>query len=327
MNRFCSWPFENAWIRNGGIVDGNINEMKFEDVVNSHKAQAMRKSILDGTYDYCSPDCPKLFDKYDASKNAKYQQIIEKELLTVTKIRHIVLGYDEGCPLACPSCRKAIFFPKGEWLALLKKYHETVLEKIPAPEAMNVSGSGDAIGSVTTRTFLRNFSSYPKFSNTKLMLSTNGVLLTKKAWLSIQESHSNIELISVSIDGTTEETYRKTRTGELQQVKENMSFLCSQKRHYTYRLHVNFIVQKNNYREMCEMVDLCHDWQVDRLNFVPIRFWASGAYTKEEMTEQQVFNNTHRLFENFCECLKDQRLNDSIVDLQGILKTLKKQCT
>ena len=373
MTRFCNWPFEFAWIRgggrvsiccrmrNGGYTDGNLNEIGFEDAINTDTAQAMRRSILDGTYEYCSPDCPKLFGEHNMSKNTKYQQILENRSLTVTETRHIVLGYDRSCSLACPSCRKGVFLPVGEELVRLKKYHEMVLEKIPAPEEMNVSGSGDAIGSVTARMFLRNFGSYPKFGNTRLTLATNATLLTPKAWASIEESHHNIGVISVSIDGVREETYRKIRTGSFQRLKENMSFLCSQRRHYTttskivkfftkirdqreqattnravarigwrpcrpFRLEVNFIVQKGNYTEMGEMVDLCHHWQVDRLHFIPIRFWSSGAYTKEEMAEQQVFGSTHRLLGKFLECLKDPRLDDAIVDLQGRLGTLKRQC-
>ena len=103
----------------------------------------------------------------------------------------------------------------------------------------------------------------------------------------------------ISIDGTTEDTYKKTRTGNFKTIKRNMDFLATYKNAKGFRISVNFIVQQNNFKEMGDMVDLCCSWKVDKLSFVPIRYWESGSYTKEEMKQQRVFEPPHPLFAEF----------------------------
>ena len=128
-------------------------------------------------------------------------------------------------------------------------------------------------------------------------------------------------MLTVSIDAVTKETYeQKIRCGgNLEQLKKNMKFASElRKKGELCYLRMNFVVQRNNYKEMIPFVQWGEELGVDEIFFTKILNW--GTYTDEEfenvsMMEKDGITPKKELLE----VLSDTYIKDSkIVDLGTI---------
>jgi MoaA/NifB/PqqE/SkfB family radical SAM enzyme len=147
---------------------------------------------------------------------------------------------------------------------------------------------------------------------------TNGLLLTPEVWEKMSKIHSNIENIFISIDAATSQTYEKVRVnGKYETLLKNVEFLGQKRRESKLEyLTFAFIVQKNNYKEMADIIEVARRYNVDRVVYSLLDDWES--WQKEDYLKNAVCNPEHPEYPQFLEILKNPVFDDPIVNLGNI---------
>ncbi len=339
-----------SWLPNFNA--GDIEQFTLKEVWNSSEMQSLRQSVLDGTYSFCNKEiCPYFKSenfrmyKRDELKAVLYAEDtgteLEPSLLHIKQfapwIRHILDGkvfmdimpanynlcYDETCNLKCPSCRpENIVHTQGEEFERRLKIHKNVFGDIEKYGYENVrsfivTGAGDPFISRIYQDLLFNFdgSKYPLL---KFFIMTNGLLLTPEVWEKMSKIHSNIENIFISIDAATPETYEKIRVnGKYERILKNLEFLGRKRKENKLNyLMLAFIVQKNNYKEAADIIEVARKYNVDQILYSSLDDWES--WEKEEYLKNAVCNPDHPEYPQFLEILKSPVFDDPIVNLGNI---------
>jgi len=109
--------------------------------------------------------------------------------------------------------------------------------------------------------------------------------------------HRNLSEITVSLDAATEKTYKLIKKGgNWRRLMANLAYLSEQKRKgviSTY-LQLNFLVQKNNYKEMALAKELAHGLGY-HIVFQPIREVNQSDY----FSDQLIWKKDHPLYADF----------------------------
>ena len=339
--RFCQNPFTqfdiyedgkaysccNAWLP---TPIGNLNHSSVMEVWNSQTSLAIRQSIIDGSFRYCDHKiCPaiqsgSLPSLESVAENPRYRDAILNGRLEVSEPpRFINLCNDASCNLYCPSCRsKRINYPAGpeyEKRQHLQDILEQDLFSTPSEREFTVSvtGSGDPFASAVFRKFLYGLKGHD-FPNLAISLQTNGVLLTERSWIRMQNIHDNIQTIIVSFDAATQQTYEQTRRGgNWDRLLENTARLGELRQSGELRLlRLDFVVQKANYREMPDFVRLGRELNADSVMFSMILDWST--WPPATFREQCIWRQDHPEFEQFLAELRDPVFDDPFADLGNI---------
>lgn len=341
--RFCSMPFVHARIEGpkgrvnlccGPRILGQkatagfvLEDGALAEIWNSERAREFRRTILDGSYRYCNRQvCPKFngdsssLPRFDEITDEVFVDIIRNNKLIAPPPRALSFNYDSSCNIKCPQCREDVHIATGDDLKRIKLIHERVLEDLEEPERIVITGSGDALASPVYREYLLN---YPesKLVNTNITLRTNGLLLTESFWGKITEAKKHIDVIQISIDAATEETYSLVRRGgNFNKLCENMQFLSGVRASGEIEvLRFNFCVQKRNFREMVDFVRMCKEWNADFVEFSIIRV---GGELTDEIKEHAVHLEGHPLRGELMEILKNPVFNEPYVFIGGQLDRL-----
>ena len=288
--RFCPIPFREFRISTAGDLSlcsprrlkipivGNILRDGVEGAWDSARAQELRASILDGSFRYCDPQiCPALqcgsLPSVRGMKDPKYLDIIENDRTRIPSgPETLSLHYDPTCNLKCPSCRPEIIGLKGKHLDRVLKIQSLITDSalLEGAKSLLLSGYGDVLASKSHLRLLRALTG-ERYPDLRIILLTNGLLLTPRMWDTFPGAHPLIREVAVSIDAATPETYRINRGGQFDKLVENLHFIKGLReadRIETFRL--NFVVQKNNFREMPEFVRLGRSVSADRIIFQKI---------------------------------------------------------
>jgi MoaA/NifB/PqqE/SkfB family radical SAM enzyme len=325
---FCSVPFEYAQVDPLGNLyqccpqtlpesAGNLFDKSFMDVWNSEQAKKIRGSILDGSFKYCSEatcgvlqqrNLPKVTD----IEKPFHKAIIKHKITTLKKgPKTINMSYDRSCNLACESCRSDFIILKGKAKQRAEDIHENVvnIKHLKDVQRLIITGSGDPFGSKLYHSFLRNFD--PKLApKLRITLSTNGLLLNEKTWSNI--CSKAIDRVELSVDGASQTSYTANRGGDFTLLVRNLEFigrLRKQKKLKVFELH--FVVQKNNFFEMKNFVELGRRVNADMIIFKQIVNW--GTYSEQNYLERAVQlkqNALHQVFKNL--------LQDPIFDSEDV---------
>lgn len=244
------------------------------NVWNDKFTKEIRKSILDGTYKYCSRElCPHLNtllntdevpDEFVEKSKLPYTDwdgyVIPDKPYVETTPASINFTFDWSCNLKCPSCRIDFIMANGK---TIERVNNTIdfINKNYAKDVRKIfiTGSGDPFASKSFRKFLQEFDPklYPNIYD--IHLSTNGNLFNKKQWDLIKNAQPFIKTVEISIDASTKETYEtKTRLGGNWDIlMENLDFIATIETIKDLRL--SFVVQEKNFMEMEDFVKLIYN--------------------------------------------------------------------
>lgn len=344
--RFCERPFELMEIHNGfaayaccpswqPTVIGNLETGGVMETWNSPAAQAVRAGILDGSFRHCDHrECPRI-QAMDlpriAELPARHRRLVDDHAVRLDgPPSQFALCYDDSCNLACPSCRRErIMDVAGEGFERKRRFTDALMREVEAAARtqvtwLRVTGSGDPFASKVFRTLLNRLDGRA-LPNLRIILQTNGVMLTEGVWEEMAGIHPNIHSISISIDAANAATYARTRRfGSWPRLLANLDFVAGlARRGMIRRLDCNFVVQTENFREMGDFVDLCTSHEVvDRIFFSLVNDW--GTWSPEEYRHQCIWKSDHPEFDEFLAALRDPRLDQSTVEL-GNLTAYRKQ--
>jgi radical SAM protein with 4Fe4S-binding SPASM domain len=312
--KFCPLPFEGVEIDPQGRVYtccvahmpyaiGNVYEEKLEDIWHGEKVKLIRESILDGSYKYCMHTiCPRIVHE-------DLREITEADKLAAVDVPiHATLNLDATCNLYCPSCRKSKVDnnDNDEEQKKIKAALDDVVSYIfsqPSDKriSLNVTGAGDPFYSIVYRDFLFNFDPRP-WPNLKLNLVTHGVMLTKKYWDKMSNWHTRLKSIQITVDAASEDTYNKLRPGgNWNLLVENIKMLGEQLINYPEtRLELYYIVQKGNYKEMIDFIELVNKLVLKGnvvLVFNKIMDW--GTYSYDQYKDHAVWRPDHSEYQDY----------------------------
>lgn len=299
----CSRPFDTilidkmgscyacecqSWLPQGV---GNLQIQSLKDIIdNSKLRKLLQSSVSDGTYRYCN------------EHQCSYIRLgkVWQGQGAVPKIKHLRLAIDDSCNLRCPSCRKSLIFHKEGsafdlGVRLANKINEW-LEDCVDPIQVHIGSDGDPFASHVYRHFMENT---PIKQNIKYSLLTNGLMFKdfhgKVPWVI-----KNLNELGVSIDGASKETYEKLRLGgKWDKINENLQCISALKEKYNFTFRLHFVVQKDNYHEMEDIIKLGKHYNADRVWLNKIEDWNSFKNFKEH----NIFDTAHPLHTKYQEQL------------------------
>jgi len=346
--RFCNYLFTKFEVNNAGDVwmccpswlpynIGNLFENSVEEIWNGVKARELRNQVFTDEWKYCSHEyCPLIASdtlpsheevlKKPEGRYIKYKSTFVDELPTFINFCN-----DSSCNLQCPSCRvHFISNVSGKEYEKSKQLNDKLVEyflTIPTKRkfTISVTGSGDPFGSKIFRDMLIGING-KDFPNLRVNLTTNAVMFTPKMWNLISGIHKNLADIEISFDAGTKNTYEtKTRVGgKWDLLLENCKNLDSQVLSYpNLRPNYNFVVQKDNYKEMSQYVNIILQYlpNAESIKFQLVADW--GTWDKKTFDSKAVWKETHPEYNEFLSHLKDPIFKHPKVQLGNLFNHYK----
>ncbi len=338
----CTTPFVYLEAHKNGVysccpswLPDRISSLDdIETAWESETLKNIQKSIIDGSYKYCSKtQCPYLSNLINNKQIP--QGFISKENFKYEKYKkgptNINFAFDRSCNLSCPSCRSVAIMADGSELEFI----DNTINKIVNVYGKNIkmlylSGSADPFASKSIRKLLLNFDK-KKFPNVnQIHLHTNGLLLNEKMWNSLSHIHDLIKTIEISIDAANEETYKIVRRGgDWDMLIENLNFIS--KCESIKKVRTSFVVQDTNYKEMESFYKLMKHILKEKVEiyFNKITNW--GTYSDGEFLIKQIWSESHPEFQEFLNeinkvCFNDMCIHNmyDIIDKHKLIKKLSK---
>lgn len=317
-DRICTAPFEEMETRENGDVHfccsawqpvpiGRIGAA--EDPWTSRRAAEIRRSVTEGDFSHCSRwHCPRIADR-------RLPRRTERRLpQPQPRPRRVILSHDRSCNLACPSCRSELIqadHAASERLWTL--YLSTLAPLVEAAERVKITGSGDPFGSRHFRRVIARLTERPPTGEPQLQLQTNGLLFDDRAWTELN-LWGHVASVWVSIDAARADTYQALRGGDFGKLMDNLIFLGEMRRAGALPfLRLDLVVQRDNYDEMGEAVDLSRRIGADGCYFLRLRNW--GTFSRAAFGERDVCDPVHPEHGRLLERLADPRLGAPGVEL------------
>lgn len=270
--KFCPAPFTDISVDPNGdftmckcqlhmpFVVGNAKTTTIEQAWNSELATAVRQSVIEGTFDYCSWKCPGLNQLEDHVppniKDSKYPTWLN-------------ISNDLSCNLKCPSCREQVIVEKNP--TVLEKQNQLIDQIVgfEQPIIVNPCNNGEPLVSPSTMYLLKNIDQM-NLKHVKLYLSTNGTLIYRYREL-IESISDRIVGFGISIDAATEQTYQKVRGDLWNDLMQGIRWVSTLNK--PLHLSARFVVQGKNYHEMRDFVIMTKELGFKDVHFQLIRDW------------------------------------------------------
>lgn len=329
--RICTTPFEQLDVLEGSAHQccaswlqqsaGNLMTTPWRAVWNSGEAQAVRASVLDGTYRYCNKTaCPKIqanaLPRAEdlAQTDPRWAEILTTRQTALAEGPRVVnLAYDRTCNLACPSCRTDRYAADDATRASYARMQDrAILPLLRTADLVFITGSGDPFASKNFRRLITDLdaAAYPRL---RFQIMTNGMLFTPAQWQQFPSLHGRVQVLKISIDAATGPTHEALRRGARWDVMlANMRFagdLIAAGQIEQYDLV--FTVQSANWREMGDAVDLARAMGATGIYFARLTNW--GTFTDAEYAAHAVFRPGHPDHAAFLAAMQDPRLLDPMV--------------
>jgi MoaA/NifB/PqqE/SkfB family radical SAM enzyme len=315
QGKFCHKPFGDFEVTPNGNVYvccpsylpmpvGNVKYGGPDDIINSHMAVRVRKTMLDGSFGYCNwLKCNVI--KNDAlpsleaaRRDPEHAQHISRGDGRISGPKDLRLSYDSTCNLWCPSCRTEKIAAKGaEFDEIMRVTDEVVRPLLATAQTVMMNGYGDIFSARSCRRILESISpqTHPRL---KLRFITNGVLLTEAEWQKFPNIHRMVDSIRVSVDAVRAETYAIVRRGgDFDKLRNNLAFMARLRRESVIReFMISFVVQRENFREMAEFCRLGIELGCDFIIFEVIQNWNTFG---DKFADQAVHVPGHPLHDDF----------------------------
>lgn len=341
---FCSRPFKDidvtgfrnfkgdvylccsAWLPR---VVGNVQRHGMEEIWNGAAAQEVRRSILDGSFRFCSESrCPFLrtvsgpVKPADEVEDPRLRQALDEDLTRLPwGPLEVNCSYDRSCNLACPSCRAEPVVESAQEEQILNLQQKLEAQALKDAEYLYITGSGDAFGSPFFNRWLRTMDLERMPRLRTIHLHTNGQLWTPAMWSRIPRPvRQRVRSAEISIDAASPKTYALNRPpGSFPRLLENLEFIAGLRRRGPLAyLKLSMVVQRNNFREMPEFARLGERYGADVVLFTKLVNW--GTFRHAEYRRRAVHLPQHPEHEDFQEVLEDDVLRHPRVSLGNLPK-------
>lgn len=305
----CSVPFSSLEIHNDSFfvccpswlpTGFKRTEYTLDSIWKSEKLQDIRRSVLDGSFEYCDKEqCP--FLSKLINEGIPFNPIIEKSKLQYSSIvskfdgpEVLMLNFDRTCNYKCPSCRVDLIVESINGIKNVQKTIEEIDEYYSNDvKKIYITGSGDPFVSVGFRNYLRNFdpSKYPNLKG--IHLHTNASMWNKDMWESMSNIHRYVKSCEISIDAATKETYEnKTRLGgNWDTLIENLKFINTIPKLTSVK--TSFVVQDTNYTEIETFYHLMRSIFGFKAQIFYGKITNWGTYSEDKFNEKKIWDINH----------------------------------
>ncbi len=280
--KYCEIPFKKIHIYPGGNVKvcswttkviGNMLSESIDDIWNGEKAEKIRETVLNGSFEYCNKTgCP-------FCENNSLPELTEEELkikAVKSEIPTVVnAAFDYTCNHSCPSCRDEIYKPSKEYVDEVKFMADTLLPIINKGDFLSTNGNGDFFASPYIMEMLSKVKSdNPNFG---VLLETNGALFTRKNWEKIKHlGQYNLNVI-VTPNSFERSTYKYLSGGHdnLDTLLENLYFIKElREQNIINRFEISIVMQERNFSEVPAFTERClKEYNADQVVIKPIYKW------------------------------------------------------
>ena len=297
-----------------GVPFGNLfYDGELSEIYNSMYARIVKLSSLNHSYCLCNKYkwCPcfnRAIDKKLSIKPIKsLKKIIDYPLC-------ITLAFDRTCNLYCKSCRNKKYITSSIDFEKMKLITSKLLKSkyLDNVEKLVVAGSGEAFYSSHYRKLLD-----ANLKRNSIQLLSNGILFNEENWNWIKNKYRNIS-VGISVDAVTTETYSKLRCGgNFEVLMKNLKMLSKlRKESKIQAFNLNFVVQRDNFREMPDFVRLAKTLNVDCVEFQ--RMTMFNVFLKKRVQQCCLIIDDKYLDYELWKVLQDPIFKDPIVDLSGL---------
>lgn len=307
---------------------GNLLDDSVEDVWNSAAAADIRRSILDGSFEYCNKKlCSFLQSETgpvqpaDEVTDPLMRRAIDENLEVLPwGPLEIIASHDRSCNLSCPSCRTQVIMEHDRRDDILTVQQKLKDQALKGATYLHVTGSGDPFGSPYLRGFLKTLDRKQMPALERIHLQSNGLLWTKPMWETIPEDvRALVRTAEISIDAASARTYAQNRRGgDFDRLLENLDFIASELRPRPIEhMEISMVVQANNFREMADFVRLGKRFRMDRVSFHQLTNW--DTFSLDEYRARSVHLSEHPGHRDFVAELSDPIFDDPIVSWANLL--------
>ncbi len=293
---------------------GSMEEMALNDIWNAAKHKILCLSNVNHTYSFCDKRMCPLF----IGKKEENPIDIEREYAHMDNYpKTVAIAFDESCNLRCITCRKKTKVADENEQKRYRNYARKIKSEIlPHCEFLIAAGNGEVF---LSKAYQEIYCSDEMESVQYLRFLTNGMLFTSKKWKELREHYHGKVMMTVSIDAATKDTYEMIRVGgNFDILNRNMEYAAFLRKtgDLSY-LRFNFVVQRENYKEMPLFVQWGKRLGIDEVFFTKILNW--GTYSDEEfryisMMEEDGVTPKKELLD----ILDDPVMRSDIVDLGTI---------
>lgn len=273
-----------------------------EECWNSTVAKLYRLSADTRTYCFC---------KKDACGFINGRKLNEQKITDYTIPEKITLGLDYTCNLHCASCRNHTQIVSGEQLKIREVFAEEIIKTgwLEKTNELELSGSGEALFSKIDRKIL--FSN-EQCKRNSISLMSNGILLNDDNLQKLKQHFKSIRL-NISIDAAKESTYKELRRGGNWNVLMDNLYKIGKMRQSNdiEYVEIRMVVQKKNYKEMIDFIQLGKKYLVDKVVFTKLLNW--NMYSTENYLEEAMLNKDGSLKKELHQILQMDIFKDEIV--------------
>ena len=191
--------------------------------------------------------------------------LIRKPLIVNRPPEHLMISPSSICNLDCMMCPNSHRIKNKSTMSISD--FKSIINKIK-PKRLTIVGPGE--------TFMnKNIIEIFKYAKEKCQWVSTTSNFTLVGNIIEDIIQSEIDVLKISIDGATKETYEKIRQGaSFETVKENIKSLEDSKRKLDLKepkVRFNYVIQHDNYQEIDTIIELAHDLGVDNVAFSMVR--------------------------------------------------------
>ncbi|XME03787.1 radical SAM protein [Lachnospiraceae bacterium C1.1] len=256
----------------------NIFDKSADDLWKSNIHKVLCLSAENKTFSFCDKRMCPLFVGIKKN-NVDNNQSLYKKMSDYPKV--LSIGHDSSCNLCCETCRKSVYFAKDQERKEINRVTRRIIKDyLEKCDFLILAGDGEVFASPDYKMIYTSQKCNPKY----IRLLSNGTLLNEENWSLFKQDKNSKIMLTVSIDAATKETYSKIRKGNFEQLKKNLTFASGLRKAGELRyFRINFVVQRENYREMIPFVKWGEELGVDEVFFTKILNW--GTYSTQEFEQ------------------------------------------
>lgn len=291
----CTW-----WLEEDLSFEGSDGE-----AWNSGAAQALRASVLDGSYRFCKLDVCEgpLLEMNELERSADFDLPIAPENLLALRAgktempvgpASVVVLADPRCNLACPSCRKQqITELTAQESAQLKETERLLLAYGGSIRNIVLASNGEVFYSPFLRGQLKEATRirFPMLSHIEII--SNGILFDEKTYSQLLPGSESIRRVGLSMDAGNELVYRAVRGGDWSRLMKNLEWLSGMRASGRLdNLRLNFVLRKENLSSLREFFTLAAASGVDEVFISQVLPWSEASI---DFHDQNIFRADHPL--------------------------------
>ena len=270
-----------AWTTLGTV--GNLLVSDLSGIWKDLPMQKLRQTIFDQSFQYCKKtECGEFWSLPDADAITDPTYSLPRELNVAA---------DSNCNLSCGICRNELQYDKEANPTAVKILNTLKIAYSDFKHNVDIycDGSGDIFASTAWKEFFLSEDLPDCFT---FILQTNGNLLTKNTRI-LEKLKSRINCLIVSFDAASDETYKKTRGGKFELVKEGVRQAVA----LGIDVTTQYVLQRENYHEVNQYVSLCKELGVTHIGLQLIDRWPhmSDQYWKHNRIQDNTDVDINKL--------------------------------